>query len=113
MVAEESASGNVETSFWAYGGGFGIQTAADGEIEPDFSLSGHIAPPVISEAASAFRLVSGEIPPGAVAIIHHEVRFGSISVVDGLIALLPVLAGNADPSEIHEFRQSITECAKG
>ena len=41
MIAEDGASGNVETGFWPYGKGFGIQIAADGQIEPDFSLPGH------------------------------------------------------------------------
>ncbi len=40
MIAGDGASGKVETSFWPYGRGFGIQTATDGQIEPDFSLSG-------------------------------------------------------------------------
>ena len=52
MIVEDGASGNVETSFWPYGRGFGIQTAADGQIEADFSLSGHTSRSVISEAAA-------------------------------------------------------------
>ncbi len=57
MVAEDCASGTVATSLWLYCRGLGIQTAADGQIEPDFSLSGHTSPSVISEAAPSFRLV--------------------------------------------------------
>jgi hypothetical protein len=67
MVAEDRASGKVGTSFWPYGRGFGIQTATDGQIEPDFSLSRLIFPSVISCAASSIRLV-----PVAVDAIHRD-----------------------------------------
>ncbi len=48
-------------SFWPYGRGFDIQTATDGQIESDFSLSGHTSPFVIYEAAPSFRLVTDHI----------------------------------------------------
>ena len=67
MVTEDRASGKVGRRFWPYGGGFGIQTATDGQIEPDFSLSGHISPSVIPWAASSIRLV-----PVAVDAIHRD-----------------------------------------
>jgi hypothetical protein len=62
MISDDGASGNIETSFWPYGKGFGIQTTTDGQIEPDFSLSGHTFSSVISEAAPSFRLVPGFQP---------------------------------------------------
>ena len=46
---------------------FGIQTATDGQIKTDSSLSGHISPSVISWAASSIRLV-----PIAVDAIHRD-----------------------------------------
>ncbi len=61
MAAEDRASRKVEMSFWPYGRGFDIQTASDGQIESDFSLSGHTSLFVISEAAPSFRLVTDHI----------------------------------------------------
>ena len=55
-------------SFWPFGRGLlGIQTAADGQIVPDFSLSGHTSPSVIPEAAPSLRLV-----PGVIDAIHRS-----------------------------------------
>ncbi len=67
MVAADPASGKDETGFWPYGRGFGIQTDTDGQIEPDFSLSGHTSPSVISEGAPSFRLL-----PGVIDAIHRS-----------------------------------------
>jgi hypothetical protein len=36
-----------------------LVSSFDGQTEPDFSLSGHTSPSVISEAAPSFRLVYG------------------------------------------------------
>lgn len=60
MIAEDDVSGNVETSFWPHGRGFGKQTATKRQVGPDFSLSEHTPPSVISEAAPSFRLILGE-----------------------------------------------------
>ena len=57
MIAEDVTLGKVETSFWPYGKGRGIQTAAAGRIEPDFSSSGHAPPSVILVAPASFSLL--------------------------------------------------------
>lgn len=67
MIAEDGASRNVETRFWPYGGGLGIQPAVDTQIGPDFSLPGRTSLFVISEVAPSFRL-----DPGVIDAIHQS-----------------------------------------
>jgi len=54
MVAEDRVSEKIETRFWPYGRWFGIQTATDGQIESDFSFSGHTSLSVISPSHIAW-----------------------------------------------------------
>jgi hypothetical protein len=65
MIAGDGASGKVGTSFWPYGRRFDIQTATDGQIESDFSLSGQTSPFVI-RSPFLRRL------PGLIGAIHRS-----------------------------------------
>ena len=75
MIVEDGASGKVETSFFPYGRGRGIRTAADGRIEPDFSSSGHTPPSVIPVAPPFRRLPALVDGPGFVDPASNKTVF--------------------------------------